>query len=104
MWVGIYLLHHDPSLWDRPEEYDPDRWLVTPLPARHAASFIPFSMGSRNCVGRRFALIEAALLLSMLAHRFDVVRSEAHPGPLVRETALVNRPRKGLFLRMTPRR
>ena len=104
VWVA-YLLHHDARVWDRPYEFDPDRWLGSSPSAakRHAASFIPFSIGSRNCVGRRFALIESALLLSMLVRRFDIGPPSESSPPLVRETAVVNRPKNGLMVTMAPR-
>ena len=105
VWVAIYLLHHDPGAWDRPHEFDPDRWLGSPEVAakRHAASFIPVSIGSRNCVGRRFALIESALLLAMLVRRFDIGPPGESSPPLVRETAVVNRPKGGLMITMRSR-
>jgi cytochrome P450 len=105
VWVAIYLLHHDASVWDRPHEFDPDRWLGSSESAtkRHAASFIPFSIGSRNCVGRRFALIESALLLCMLVRRFDIGPPGESSPPLVRETAVVNRPKNGLMVKLAPR-
>ena len=110
VWLAIYLLHRDPKHWDDPDTYDPTRWL---LPAgsssesnkqqqRPTTSYIPFSYGARNCVGQRFAMLEAATLLSMIVRSFDMKLDETKP-PIVRETALVNRPRDGLWVHMVPR-
>ena len=101
VWLAIHLLHHDAEHWPEPETYDPERWL-TKKTNRPVTSYVPFSYGARNCVGQRFAMLEAATLLSMIVQRFDIRLDENHP-PLVRETALVNRPRDGLFVQMSLR-
>jgi len=33
---------------------------------------VPFSAGSRNCIGKKFAIIEATLALVAIIRRFDV--------------------------------
>jgi len=43
-----YLLHHDPRWWDRPDHFDPRRWLGTRPP--HAPyAYLPFGAGPRGC-------------------------------------------------------
>ena len=42
-------VHRDPTLWERADDFDPDRW-------RHGetkikGSYFPFSSGPRNCIG-----------------------------------------------------
>lgn len=66
------LLHRDPAVWGPDaERFDPDRWAPELEAARPANAYKPFGTGQRACIGRQFALQEAALVLAMVAHRFE---------------------------------
>ncbi|GBG33335.1 Cytochrome P450 4V2 [Hondaea fermentalgiana] len=92
------LTQRDPALYDRPNEFLPERWLERlekdslPLKTevavlgRHYA-FLPFSLGARNCVGRSLAAnLELKLTLIKLLQRFDF---EHHPGEDFQEDPIV---------------
>eukprot|EP01096_Ripella_sp_DP13-Kostka_P010447 TRINITY_DN40_c1_g1_i10.p1 TRINITY_DN40_c1_g1~~TRINITY_DN40_c1_g1_i10.p1 ORF type:complete len:554 (+),score=226.36 TRINITY_DN40_c1_g1_i10:69-1664(+) len=67
--------HHDPRYWKDPFEFRPERFDPSNKdqePARHAFSYLPFSAGSRNCVGQKFAMLDATLILMHIVHNFDV--------------------------------
>lgn len=61
---------HDKDHWENPFDFDPDRFLK---PRSHAYSYIPFSAGPRNCVGRKFSLLETSIILAQLVQKFDIV-------------------------------
>lgn len=65
-------LHRDPKVWDRPDEFDIDRWLPEVERARHPHAYKPFGNGARACIGRQFALVEAKLALAMVLQRFAI--------------------------------
>jgi cytochrome P450 len=64
--VGIYALHRDPTLWDRPEAFDPDRFSPENVEGRDRWQFVPFAGGARSCIGEHFARLETTLALATI--------------------------------------
>lgn len=75
--IPVHLLHRHPHYWDEPDVFKPERWLDM-NEERIRFAFIPFSAGGRNCIGQRFATIEAKLILAPLIRnfRFQVAPSQ----------------------------
>ncbi len=63
--------------------------------------YLPFGVGERVCIGQRFAMQEAAILIALLArnYRFDYAGKEV-PWPKLRITI---QPENGMPMRITPR-
>ncbi|UMB71246.1 bifunctional cytochrome P450/NADPH--P450 reductase [Mycobacterium paraterrae] len=66
-------LHRQPGWGDNVEFFDPGRFAAERSSSRPAALFKPFGSGARSCIGRQFALHEAALALSRLVHRYRLI-------------------------------
>ncbi|SHU14416.1 cytochrome P450 [Mycobacteroides abscessus subsp. abscessus] len=76
--VGVYAMHRDPQLWDRPLEFDPDRF--SDGRSRMQWQFLPFGGGPRSCIGEFFALTAATLeLASIVRHCRLTSRSATFP-------------------------
>nr|WP_245647325.1 cytochrome P450 [Microtetraspora niveoalba] len=71
-------LHRHPKAWERPEEFDIDRWLPENKAAHHPHAYKPFGNGERACIGRQFALTEARLALALVLQRFAISDPEAY--------------------------
>ncbi|MFJ4184052.1 bifunctional cytochrome P450/NADPH--P450 reductase [Kitasatospora sp. NPDC089509] len=67
------MLHRDRAWGDNPELFDPSRFDPKREEARSPHAFKPFGTGERACIGRQFALHEAAMLLGMLVHRYRLI-------------------------------
>ena len=68
------MLHRDPAVWgERAEVFDPDHFSREAERARPANAYKPFGNGQRACIGRQFALQEAALVLGMVLQRFKLI-------------------------------
>ena len=74
--TDIYGLHVSRELWgETADEYDEQRWVKGSeryWKPRHAVAFNGFSVGSRNCIGSNFALMEARVLTALLVRSVDV--------------------------------
>ncbi|KAJ8469056.1 hypothetical protein ONZ45_g17020 [Pleurotus djamor] len=57
--VDLVGIHYNPRHFPQPEEYRPSRWYSV-----HENDISMFSVGSRACIGRRFAITEAVSFLS----------------------------------------
>jgi cytochrome P450/NADPH-cytochrome P450 reductase len=68
-------LHRQPQWGDNVELFDPDRFAPDVAAERPTALFKPFGTGERSCIGRQFALHEAAMLIARLVHRYRLVDS-----------------------------
>ncbi|WKU48687.1 cytochrome P450 [Streptomyces sp. VNUA116] len=92
-----YLLHHDPSLYPDPENFDPDRWKTS---TPHQDSYLPFGTGARKCIGDTFALTEATLALAHIASHWQL---RPAPGSRVRARAAASLWPEGLRMQITAR-
>ncbi|XP_009612398.1 cytochrome P450 97B2, chloroplastic isoform X1 [Nicotiana tomentosiformis] len=93
VFLSVYNLHRSPYFWDKPNEFEPERFLVPKEssiegwagfdPSRSPGAlypneiisdfaFLPFGGGPRKCVGDQFALMESTIALAMLLQKFDV--------------------------------
>ena len=54
------LAHHDPTVYERPHEFCPERFLGSHPPR---GSFIPFGGGARRCLGEPFAMLQLRTVL-----------------------------------------
>ncbi|KAI4371336.1 hypothetical protein MLD38_019584 [Melastoma candidum] len=72
--ISVYNIHHSSQVWDRAEEFLPERFDTGgPLPNETNTDFrfIPFSGGPRKCVGDQFAMLEAIVALAICLQRLD---------------------------------
>jgi cytochrome P450 len=101
VYVPIYALHRHAMLWQRPEEFDPDRFAPEPSKARHRYAYLPFGGGPRVCIGSGFAMMEGVAILATLL-RSVRLRSLADQPPKPR-MRLTLRPSEKLMMRIEPR-
>jgi cytochrome P450 len=96
--LPIYALHRHHLLWERPDAFDPGRFLNAP----NRYAFLPFGAGPRICIGASFALQEAVIILSTLLARF---RFERIPGREPQPRMILTlRPHGGVWLTVRPRK
>ncbi|KAK8479896.1 hypothetical protein V6N11_074090 [Hibiscus sabdariffa] len=70
--INAWAIGRDPSSWEKPEEFIPDRFLNNPIDFKgHHFELIPFGSGRRICPGMQLAMQINELLLANLVHKFD---------------------------------
>ena len=77
--VAIYAMHHDPTIYPNPEQFDPNRFSEENKKTRDSASYLPFGSGPRNCIGMRFAVIEMKLLLASILSKYRFLTCDKTP-------------------------
>ncbi len=87
VFVAAWLMHRHQVLWERPDEFDPDRFTTAAGRESVKCAYMPFSMGPRVCPGAAFALQEATLLLAEFVRRFRISPAPGRdPDPIARLT------------------
>lgn len=72
VFVNAWAIHRDPNLWDRPEEFMPERFENSSVDFRSPDfQYVPFGTGRRGCPGIKFALSATEYVLANLLCWFD---------------------------------
>src|SRR6476620_829724 len=83
--IPIYVVHRHRRLWSDPLRFDPSRFAPEARAGRHRCAYMPFSTGSRSCIGGAFSRLETkAMLATFLAKaRFELPEgaASAHHAP-----------------------
>jgi cytochrome P450 len=85
--VSPWLIQRHRRLWDRPDDFDPDRFATAAGKESARQAYLPFSAGPRVCLGASFAMQEATLILAQLMRDFHFDKVADHtPVPIARLT------------------
>jgi cytochrome P450 len=89
-----WVTHRDPRYFDRPDEFDPDRWATDSIRNLPRYAYFPFGGGPRQCIGNYFAMMEVVLLMATIGQRFKFSLDEGHKVEVLPVLSL--RPRNGI--------
>ncbi|XP_071906465.1 cytochrome P450 97B2, chloroplastic-like isoform X3 [Coffea arabica] len=120
----VYNVHRSPYLWDNPNDFEPERFLVKRVsqgiegwagfdPSRSPGAlypneimsdfaFLPFGGGPRKCVGDQFAFMESTIALAMLLQEFDI-ELKGSPESVEIVTGATIHTKNGLWCRLMKR-
>ena len=99
--MSTWVMHRDPRNFEDPAAFKPERWQNDLQKRLPRFAYFPFGGGPRVCIGNRFAMMEAKLVLASAVQRF---RFEPTPETEIRLFPSVTlRPRGGVKLRIGER-
>ncbi|KAI8994753.1 cytochrome P450 [Pilobolus umbonatus] len=71
--IDVQAMHTDPRIWSDPYTFNPDRFAEGGEYEKHKGfTWLPFSNGSRQCIGMNFSLTEQRIVLSMLLRKYEI--------------------------------
>ncbi|CAL8094820.1 unnamed protein product [Orchesella dallaii] len=103
VFVSVLAMHRNPEFYPEPEKFDPERFSPEAKAARNPYTYLPFGQGPRNCIGMRFALMEAKVAIAYLVYNFIIEKCESTPVPIKLDETIGSRPITSLELRFKER-
>jgi cytochrome P450 len=79
--ISPFLTHRMPAFWDRPLEFDPERFAPEIAVHRHRYAYFPFGGGPHQCIGRHVFAAEAPLIVASILSRFRPHVTSGQPRP-----------------------
>lgn len=77
-----WLIHRDPDLWPKPEEFLPERFAASNAQRYHPGAYMPFGLGPRMCIGKELGLLVLKSALIGLLQEFRLSWPDTTDGPL----------------------
>lgn len=99
-----YHIQNDPAYFPNPEKFDPHRFGNENKGSIVQGTYLPFGLGRRNCIGSRFALMEAKLLLFNLVHKFSIQKGLKTPGTVKHMEGFSPSIKETVYLKFVPRK
>jgi cytochrome P450 len=99
--VYVYGAHHAPGSWQKPEEFDTNRFDKSNEKLRNPFTYFPFGGGPRGCIGGNYAMLQILMILSVLLRRYNF---ELTPGQTIEaRPMIILRPKHGIRMSFTNR-
>ena len=102
--ADVLSVHYNPDVWGPhdPNEFYPERF--APGTKRAAAAFMGFGLGPRNCIGMKFAYLEAKIALVRILKNFEILPSKNFPDKLEFVEGIVRKPKDGVKISLLRRK
>lgn len=81
-----WVVHRDERFFNSPESFQPERWTREFEKNLHKYAYFPFGGGARKCIGSSFAIMEAVLILTTIAQKFQITldsKEKIEPIPVI---------------------
>lgn len=101
--IPINLIHHNPEYWPDPYKFDPERFTPEAKASRPQMAHMPFGWGPRNCIGLRFALLEAKIALMEILKKFSFAQGPETVTNLQQTHGLTSTPKGGAMIKIVAR-
>ncbi|MFG2073156.1 cytochrome P450 [Nonomuraea maritima] len=98
--LSPYLTHRLSRFWDRPLEFDPERFAPGGEAKRHRYAYWPFGAGPHVCFGQHLFMMEAPLLIAGILRKYRPIVH--HDGQLTPRLASSLRAAAGLTMTLVP--
>ncbi|MGH7830051.1 MAG: cytochrome P450 [Candidatus Binatia bacterium] len=77
--LSPYAMHRHPRYWDKPDQFDPERF-SSGLPSdRPHYAYFPFGGGPHLCMGNHLSMMEGSLVLVTIAQQYRLALVPGHP-------------------------
>jgi cytochrome P450 family 9 len=97
-------IHHHPGYWPNPDKFDPERFSDANKDKIVPFTFMSFGLGPRNCIGSRFALMEAKAIFYYILLNFRIEKSSKMAYPIqLKSSAIAWTGVDGVWVKFTKR-
>ena len=101
IFLAPWVTHRDGRFWDEPETFRPGRWDEANVEARPEYAYFPFGGGPRRCIGKKFAMLEAKLIISTILQKCTLEPEADESLDLV--ASITAQPKDGIDMRVRHR-
>ncbi|XP_061573227.1 cytochrome P450 4B1 [Cololabis saira] len=98
--TSVYGIHRNPAVWEKPDVFDPLRFLPENVSKRSPHAFVPFSAGPRNCIGQTFAMNEMKVVTALTLKRYQLIEEPSLKPKII--PRLVLRSLNGIHIKIKP--
>jgi cytochrome P450 len=89
-----WVTHRDARYFERPDAFEPERWVSESMQRLPKYAYFPFGGGPRQCIGNYFAMMEIVLLLATIGQRFRFLLAQGQTVEVLPVLSL--RPKNGI--------
>uniref|UniRef100_A0ABI7ZGK7 Cytochrome P450 family 2 subfamily U member 1 n=1 Tax=Felis catus TaxID=9685 RepID=A0ABI7ZGK7_FELCA len=80
---NLWSVHRDPAIWEKPDDFYPNRFLDDQGQLIKKETFIPFGIGKRVCMGEQLAKMELFLMFVSLMQSFTFALPKDSKKPIL---------------------
>ncbi|OWM71893.1 hypothetical protein CDL15_Pgr017776 [Punica granatum] len=104
VYINVWAIHRDPTIWENPDEFDPERFMNSNVDySGNHFNYLPFGSGRRICAGIAMAERMVMYSLATILHSFDWELPKGEKLDLSEQFGIVMKKKVALIAILTPR-